>query len=328
MQATAGATKAGRPAETTRDVLRRRAIELAGGRLGRRDRADGCHLALVIEGGGMRGVVAGGMVSALEELGLRDVFDTIHGSSAGACAGSYFLAGQAGLGTRIYYEDINNSKFIDTWRFVKRQPVMNTRFLIENVMQGIKVLDVAEILVRPGVLHIVATDVETGKAQIFDRFGDKDEFFQILRASITMPIIGGRSVNVRGREMVDGGMVQQIALKSALDAGATHILVLMTRKAGELERKTNGLAGRFELACIGMAYNAAMSTAYKVRAREINDTVSRILAPRTLQDSPQIDAVVRDDKSIEVGRLLIDAAALRQADQEARQAVRRYIGPL
>ena len=69
------------------------------------NRADPYHLALVIEGGGMRGVVSGGMVSALEERALLRCFDSVHGSSAGACAGAYFVAGQARLGTRIFYED-------------------------------------------------------------------------------------------------------------------------------------------------------------------------------------------------------------------------------
>jgi hypothetical protein len=58
----------------------------------------------------MRGVVAGGMVTAIQELGLTDCFDTIHGSSAGACAGAYLITDQAKLGTSIFYEDINNSK--------------------------------------------------------------------------------------------------------------------------------------------------------------------------------------------------------------------------
>ena len=61
----------------------------------------------------MRGVVSAGMVSALEELGLTHAFDAVYGSSAGAINAAYFLAGQARLGTTIYYEDINNARFID-----------------------------------------------------------------------------------------------------------------------------------------------------------------------------------------------------------------------
>ena len=82
-------------------------------------RLDTAHIALVIEGGGMRGVVTGGMVSELQDLGWGDVFDSIHGSSAGACAAAYFAAKQSEFGTSIYYEDINNKNFINKLRLKK-----------------------------------------------------------------------------------------------------------------------------------------------------------------------------------------------------------------
>jgi predicted patatin/cPLA2 family phospholipase len=80
-------------------------------------RKDGRTIALVIEGGGMRGVISGGMVAALEQLGLLDIFDVVYGSSAGAIAGAYFLAGQARYGTTIFYERLNNSRFINFRHF-------------------------------------------------------------------------------------------------------------------------------------------------------------------------------------------------------------------
>ncbi len=43
-------------------------------------RTDGHRIALVVEGGAMRGVVSGGMVAGLEALGLRDAFDVVYGS--------------------------------------------------------------------------------------------------------------------------------------------------------------------------------------------------------------------------------------------------------
>jgi len=58
------------------------------------------HLALVIEGGGMRGAVSAGMAAALSTLDLLDAFDSIHGSSAGAIVGAYLVSRQ--LCTDIY----------------------------------------------------------------------------------------------------------------------------------------------------------------------------------------------------------------------------------
>jgi hypothetical protein len=56
-------------------------------------RKDPFKLGLVVEGGGMRGCVSGGGLQALSDLGLRDAFDAVYGSSAGAINSTYFLSG-------------------------------------------------------------------------------------------------------------------------------------------------------------------------------------------------------------------------------------------
>ena len=84
------------------------AIKARAARFRAGDRApDGRKLALVVEGGALRGVCSAGGVVALEHLGLTDVFDHVYGTSAGVMNASYFVAGQARLGIRIYYEDMN-----------------------------------------------------------------------------------------------------------------------------------------------------------------------------------------------------------------------------
>src|SRR5947209_1851988 len=79
-------------------------------------RADNRTIALAVEGGGMRGVVSAGMVAALEQLDLLHSFDVVYGASAGAVSAAYFVAGQARYGTTIFYDDINNRRFIDLRR--------------------------------------------------------------------------------------------------------------------------------------------------------------------------------------------------------------------
>src|SRR5215472_10719041 len=51
-------------------------------------------LGLVVEGGGMRGVVSGGALIAMERVGLTSVFDEVYGESAGAKAPRRCDAGQ------------------------------------------------------------------------------------------------------------------------------------------------------------------------------------------------------------------------------------------
>jgi predicted acylesterase/phospholipase RssA len=69
----------------------------AGSVPGRRE--DGFKIALAVEGGGMRGCVAAGMVAAVHHLNLTDSLDVVYGSSAGSLIGAYLLSRQVRSGT-------------------------------------------------------------------------------------------------------------------------------------------------------------------------------------------------------------------------------------
>src|ERR1700683_4377891 len=91
--------------------------------LGRRDegslpgeRSDGRRIALVIEGGGMRGVVSAGMAAAIEQLGLRDAFDEVHGASAGAFNATFLLARQASYLATLYQYGFGDPRFVTLGR--------------------------------------------------------------------------------------------------------------------------------------------------------------------------------------------------------------------
>jgi predicted patatin/cPLA2 family phospholipase len=109
-------------------------------------REDDRIIALAIEGGGMRGVVAAGMVTALERLGLRDCFDSVYGSSAGSISGAYFIAAQAGYGASIFYNHINNRKFIDLKRILRGRPIISLEFLLDEVCIRDRRLDYDRVL--------------------------------------------------------------------------------------------------------------------------------------------------------------------------------------
>jgi predicted patatin/cPLA2 family phospholipase len=270
----------------------------------------------------MRGVVSGGMITALEARGLNDCFDSVHGSSAGACAGAYFIAGQSRLGTQIYYEDVNNSRFINRWRPVIGRPVMNTHFLIDYVMRVPKPLDVERVLAAKDVLHVVCTDVETGEGAVYSQFRDKDHFFNVLKASITIPIIGGAPVRVDNRFLVDGGIVQQVAIESAIASGASHILVLMTRRDGELERLVGTLALAIESFGLSMMHGGTIAAAYRRRNPGINETLAFISKPPS---NLNIETIVRPADALEITRLTTSAPLLMEADREAQKAVFSYL---
>ncbi len=80
------------PHEVVRALAARRRADSQPGA-----RADGLRIALVIEGGGMRGIISGGMALALDELGLVPAFDAVYGASAGSITGAWLLSLPEGL---------------------------------------------------------------------------------------------------------------------------------------------------------------------------------------------------------------------------------------
>jgi predicted patatin/cPLA2 family phospholipase len=195
-------------------------------------RDDPHTLALCIEGGAMRGVVSAGMVVALEQLGLLNVFDRVYGSSAGALNAAFFVAGQAGLGTTIYYEDINNSRFIDFRRTFGKRPIVDLDFLVWDVMHRSKPLDAARVRNSAIEFRILATAVASGERAAFSHWTDDDDFFSCLRAGASMPVTTGPPYAYQGAVYWDALVSEPIPARIAEEEGCSHVMVLLTRPRG------------------------------------------------------------------------------------------------
>jgi predicted patatin/cPLA2 family phospholipase len=206
------------------EILRRR---LARG--SRPPHGDGARVALCVEGGAMRGVISAGMVWALEHLGFTHAFDAVYGSSAGAINGAYFLAGQAELGTTIYYDDINNRQFINLWRAVSGRPIVDLGFLIDEVAVRRKPLEVDRVLAARSPLSVMATDASTGRRAVLRDFASGRELLDAMRAGATMPIVAGDPATYRTGRYFDASLIEPIPVPTAEAEGHTHILALLTR---------------------------------------------------------------------------------------------------
>jgi predicted patatin/cPLA2 family phospholipase len=207
-------------------------IELLLARAARKSRVphgDGARIALCVEGGAMRGVVSAGMVSALEELGLGQAFDAVYGSSAGAINAAYFLAGQARMGTTIYFENLNNHRFISLARPFAGRPIVDLDFLLNDIAIRTKPLDAIRVLSSPAPLTVMATDVTSATRAPLRDFEDAGALFGAMRAGATMPVVAGPPVTFRGRTYLDASLTEPIPVPTAETDGCTHALVLLTR---------------------------------------------------------------------------------------------------
>ena len=96
-------------------------------------RDDGRRIALVIEGGGMRGVVSAGMTAAIEQLGFTECFDEIHGASAGAFNAAFLIAGQALLPDRPLSARLRQSPVRERANLLRGNSLFNMDYIVNEV---------------------------------------------------------------------------------------------------------------------------------------------------------------------------------------------------
>jgi predicted patatin/cPLA2 family phospholipase len=212
------------------ELLRRRA---AGGS----HDGDGARLALAIEGGGMRGAVSAGMAIALDELGLTDAFDAVYGASAGALNGVWLLSGNPSDGLRPYADPALIRQYIRRSNALRGRPVVDTVHLVEHLYEHVLPLRFDAVLSHRVRFHPLATDVETGRAvDLGPTVRDRASLKLALRATTALPLLAGPPVVIDGRRYLDAGLAESIPFHAALAAGATHVLVLRSRRPQDDER--------------------------------------------------------------------------------------------
>jgi predicted patatin/cPLA2 family phospholipase len=191
-------------------------------------RDDGLRIALVIEGGGMRGILSGGMALTVAELGLVPAFDAIYGASAGAITGAWLLSRPEGL--LGWPEPAYVRVLIRRTAWLRGRPVADVRALIEDLYQTTFPLDFAAVLANPVELHPLATDAASGESTDLRPFiGNPAELRLALRASAALPLLAGPPVEFGGRRFYDAGVSESVPYRTALAQGATHLLVLRSR---------------------------------------------------------------------------------------------------
>jgi NTE family protein len=263
--------------------------------------------ALVLGGGGTRGAVQIGMLQVLAEYGF--VPDRIYGSSVGAVNGVAF----AGDPTRRGVERMTDiwvgltrdavypqGRLHGPWLYLQqRDSVYPNSGLRKIVVEGINFERLEDAVVP---VEVVATSLTDGQERWFT-YGSAVE---AVLASSAVPAIFP-PVEIDGELYIDGGVVNNVPLRRAIDAGATRIVVLLCTPPAH----TPVLPKRPVEAML----NALMIA---IHARFVRDLAQLPPGVEVIVCSGQ-DASGRDFDDFSTTETLIS-----QGRQEAADVVRRY----
>jgi predicted patatin/cPLA2 family phospholipase len=304
----------------------------SGSMPGHRD--DPYRIALSIEGGGMRGTVSAGMALALHELGMVPGFDAVYGASAGAITGAW-LVSSTPEGLRGW-ADPDYARTLIRWSAVLRgRPVVDVRTLVEVVYQTEFPMDFDSVLASQVEYHPLGTDAETGEStDLRPLIADPAELRLALRASASLPFLAGPPVELRGRRFYDAGVAESIPFRTPLAQGATHVLVLRSRRPLAL----NG-AGQHPNG--SPVPRPPRSVRILTRTTLRNETLALRTAlltrrVRTVADVARIIAMEAEGKALmiyppattpPVSRLTTDSRLLSGALESGREATRTLLEP-
>jgi predicted patatin/cPLA2 family phospholipase len=284
-------------------------------------RPSGARIALVIEGGGMRGSVSGGMALALEELGLRDAFDDAYGSSAGTLNAMWLVSGRIHEGMPTWTDPTLVNELINPRRLLRGGPVVDIRTLVEKRYEELVPGLFTSVLRSRTKLHPLATVVETAESvDLHDEIVDERTLALALRATATLPLLAGPPVQLDGKRLVDAGVSAAIPFRAALEQGATHVLLLRSRRYGHRVERPGRFSGTLTsraLRRISPAVETAFRTRYE-REHQDEDLLDRHREDPTLE--PSILAIHPPPDSPVPSRLERDIGLVREALAAGREA--------
>jgi len=206
-------------------------------------------VGLVLSGGAARGLAHIGVLKALEEQGVR--VDAIAGTSMGAVIGGLYASGysveeleklattldwQQALSDAPPRKDVPFRRKQDDRDFLVKQKLsfrddgslglplgviqgQNLALLLESKLAH--TADTRDFDKLPIPFRAVATDIASGEKVVFRR----GHLPQVIRASMSIPAVFA-PVEMEGRLLVDGGMVDNIPLDVAREMGVDLAIVV------------------------------------------------------------------------------------------------------
>ena len=183
--------------------------------------------ALVLGGGSSRGAIQIGMLQVLTEHGF--VPDRIFGSSVGAINGVGFAADPTREGVErmtqvwlhIRREDIYpQGRLHGPWLYLQQRDAVYANSGLRAIVAAGFPHESLEDAVVP--VEVVATSLVDGGERWFTHGPAVDA----VLASSAMPAIFP-PVEIDGEKYIDGGVVDNVPIQRAIDAGATRIVVLL-----------------------------------------------------------------------------------------------------
>lgn len=190
--------------------------------------------ALVLEGGGMRGMFSAGVFEAFMLKGL--VFPYITAVSAGACNILSYMSNQPLRTRRIIENYVTDKRYFSLKNWMEKGSIFGFDFIFEDLPKTLLPFDFETYYNYPGVLQVGTTDCRSGQSVWFGKEAIGNSFLPV-RASASLPFLAP-IVHIGSRDLLDGALVAPIPYEKAQEAGYKKFIIVLTRNSGYRKKKS------------------------------------------------------------------------------------------
>ena len=271
------------------------------------------NTALVLEGGGLRGVFTCGVLDFFMDRGIT--FPFIVGVSAGACNGLSYMSGQRGRAKSSNIDLMEKYQYVGFKYLLSQGCIMDYKLLFEDFPEKIIPYDYDAYFANPTRFVMVTTNCLTGKPEYLEEKKSSERVMDIVRASSSLPFVT-KITYVDGIPMLDGGIVDSIPIRYALDQGYENIVVVLTRNKGYRKKDTKIRAAK----AFYRKY-PKLQEALFVRNSVYNKTMELI---EKLEEQGRI-TVIRPVNPVNVGRMAKDVTKLTALSQEGYEVAAQIL---
>ena len=267
--------------------------------------------ALVLEGGGMRGIFTCGVLDYL--MDNKIIFPYSVGVSAGACNGLSYMSHQRGRGKYSNIDLLAKYKYIGIRPLLKKRGLIDQQLLFHRFPDRILPYNYKAYAENPGRFEMVTTDCVSGKPCYWEEKYDEKRIIDIVKASSSLPY-ACPIIHVDGKPMLDGGIVDSIPLQRAFDQGYENCVVVLTRNKGYRKLDKEVMVPRF----IYKEY-PRLRVALRNRNKVYNEQLELV---ERLEDEGKIK-VIRPLKPIVVDRMETNVRKLTDLYEEGYECAKR-----
>lgn len=255
-------------------------------------------VALVLEGGAMRGLYTAGLLDELLDTNIK--VDGIIGVSAGALFGVNYKSKQKGRALRYNIKYANDKRYLSLHSLFTTGNLVNTEFAYHTIPTKLEIFDEETYSKNKIDFYATVTNIETGEAEykkIINATIQVDE----LRASGSMPFVS-TPVKINDNYYLDGALADSIPVRKAKEMGYDKIIVVLTRPKEYRKKKRPSIIAKLFYGKYPNLVNA-INTRYK----KYNDTIELI---EKLEKKKEI-FVFRPSKDLQIKRVEKDKEKLQ-----------------